>query len=253
MAEPKLPADGREARLARARDYPYDLRRESYLFAAGRVRPLPDPGAARADRVPVLAYGSNQSPAQLHRKFGHLAAAGGAEAAIPVQRARLVGFDVVYSAHFTNYGSVPAMLRVAPGTTVAVAVTWLTETQLALMNDTETRVANYVYRRLEHIDLHLDDGTRLAAVDAYVGQRGSLMHDGTPVALEAVRAEARTLPALSTAAMLRLARDRLAPGHDLDTFILRLIDDADFRALTSARVAEDAAPFARPHLDAPGG
>ncbi len=253
MAERKLAADGREARLARARDYPYDLRRESYLFAAGRVRPMPDPGAARAARVPVLAYGSNQSPAQLQRKFGHLAAAGGAEAAIPVQRARLAGFDVVYSAHFTNYGSLPAMLRVAPGTTVGVAVTWLTETQLALMNESETRVANYTYRRLEHIDLKLDDGSRLAAIDAYVGQRGSLMHDGTPVALEAVSAEARTLPARSTAAMLRLARDRLAPGHDLDEFILRLIDDADFRARTSARVAEDAAPFAWPHLAAPVG
>ncbi len=253
MAERKLEEDGREARLARARDYPYDLRRESYLFAGGRLRPLPDARAARAGRVPVLAYGSNQSPAQLRRKFGHLAAAGGAEAAIPVQRARLAGFDVVYSAHFTNYGALPAMLRVAPGTTVGVAVTWLTETQLALMNESETRVANYAYRRLEQLDLRLDDDTRLAAVDAYVGQRGSLMHDGTPVALEAVRAEGRTLPSRSTAAMLRLARDRLAPGHDLDKFILRLIDDADFRARTSARVAEGAAPFAWPHVAAPGG
>lgn len=252
MVEPEPTVDARAARLARARDYPYDVRAESYLFVGGRVAPLPDPASARAGRVPVLAYGSNRSPAQLARKFAHLAAAGGADAEIPVERARLAGFDVVYSAHFASYGSMPAMLRVAPATTVHLAVTWLTATQLAFMNESETRVANYAYRRLEHIDLRLDDGSRLAAVEAYVGRRGSLMHDGAPVALAAVRAEGRGYRARTTAAMLRLARDRLMPGLDLDDFILRLVDDADFRRRQGARVAEGAAPFTWPHVVPPG-
>ena len=241
-----LKADGRAARLARARDYPYDVTERSFLFAGGGVRPLDEMDSHRAGRVAVLAYGSNQSPAQLRRKFGD-------DAVIPVQRARMVGFDVVYSAHFTIYGAVAAMLQVAPGTTVSLAVTWLDPAQFAHMTETETRVANYDHKRLERIDLRLDDGTRLTMVDAYVGRRGNLMHDGAPLALEAVRAEGRTHRARTTAAVLELMRDRLAPGHDLDDFILRLVDDADFRHRHTARIGEDARPFAWPHVADPDG
>ncbi|MFQ5954185.1 MAG: hypothetical protein ACE5JZ_03895 [Kiloniellales bacterium] len=244
MAEGHPEADGRAARLARARDYPYDVTRESFLLLGGRVAPLDDMESHRVGRVPVLAYGSNQSPAQLRRKFG-------SEAAIPVQRAWLAGFDVVYSAHFTTYGAVPAMLQVAPGTTVSLAVTWLDAAQLKHMTESETRLANYAHRQLERIDLRLDDGTRLGAVDAYVGRRGSLVHDSAPLALEAVQAEGRSHRATTTAAVLELMRDRVAPGHDLEEFILRLGDDDDFRRRHAARIGEDARPFAWPHVAEP--
>lgn len=244
MATWHLKAKGRAARLARARDYPYDVTDASFLFAGGRVRPLDEMDLHRAGRVAVLAYGSNQSPTQLRRKFGD-------HAVIPVQRARLVGFDVVYSAHFTIYGAVAAILQVSAGTTVSLAVTWLDPTQLRHMTETETRVANYDHKRLERVDLRLDDGTRLTTVDAYVGRRGNLMHAGAPLALKAVRAEGRTYRARTTAAVLELMRDRVAPGHDLDAFILRLVDDADFRRRHTARIGEDAQPFAWPHVAGP--
>ena len=231
--------------LSRARGYPYDVTDHSYLFVAGKAAPADDLRPHCTGRVPVLAYGSNQSPTQLTRKFGHLAEE---DAVIPVQRAWLANFDVVYSAHFTSYGAVPAMLQRAAGTKVALAVTWLNEHQLEIMHDTETSVANYAYRRLQRIDLALDDGTRLSTVDAYIGERGSLLQDGAPIPLAAVKAEGRRHVARSTADVLEFARARVAPDHEPDEFIIRLIDDARFRRDRSADIARQSQPFDWPHI-----
>jgi hypothetical protein len=44
---------------------------------------------------------------------------------------------VVYSAHFTSYGALPATLHRCPGVCTRLCVTWLTATRLELMHRSE--------------------------------------------------------------------------------------------------------------------
>jgi len=235
--EPTGPQQARVAKLARARDYPYSIPIGSYMWKDGAVAPFD--AAARSGRTPVLAVGSNQSPQQLSRKFGE-------SGEIPVQRARLVDFDIYYSAHITAYGSVPAMLQRAPGTAVTLSVTWLDDEQLAAMHETELRAANYRYEAIGNIDLALDCGQRLGEVDLYVGVHGHIVHEGNAIALTAAPATGRRPKALTTAEVLEIVRKRFAPTEKPENFVLRLVDDQGFRAACTAAIAADAVPFAHP-------
>lgn len=210
--------------LTRAAGYPYGVTEASFTLVNGTAQPF-DPDL-RAGRTPVIGYGSNQSPEQLRRKYG------ANTTPIPVQRAWLEDHDVVYAAHFASYGSLPAALRHAPGTRVAVAVNWLDEAQLAIMHPTEQQ--NYHYARLNGIALHLTEGDILDSAHAYLSFRGHVAHRGQALALAEVRAENRTLPALAQLGALSLMRDRLAPGLRLTEFVRGHIDDATLR---SERVA----------------
>ncbi len=227
----------RKARLERARGYPYAIPDGSYTWRGGAVAPF-EP-ESRGNRTPVLAVGSNQSPEQLSRKFGGVGE-------IPVQRARLADFDIYYSAHISGYGSVPAMLQYAPGTSVTLSVNWLDEGQLDIMHGTELSAAKYDYAVIEGIDLALDCGTGLDFVHVYVGVSGNLVHRGGAVALAAMPAESRRAQALSTAEMLEIVRQRISPGDAPDDFVLRLVDDSGFRAACGEALAVDAVAFGHP-------
>ncbi|MEC9185370.1 MAG: hypothetical protein VX930_13935, partial [Pseudomonadota bacterium] len=139
----------RASRLARARGYPYPYPGRSYVWQSGDVTDF-DLGLTEG-RTAVLAVGSNRAPSRLDQKY-----IGKYEVPIPVQHARLKDFDIVYAAHLTRYGSVPAMLQRAPGTTVELAVTWLDDEQLEIMHATE---GGYYYAEIEGVDLTYDDGT----------------------------------------------------------------------------------------------
>jgi hypothetical protein len=226
----------RQAALARARGYPYPIPERSYHWRGGRAHAF-DP-AATEGRTPVLAVGSNQSPEQLTRKFGHED-----DWEIPVQRCALADFDVVYSAHIAGYGSVPAMLQAAPGTTVTLFVNWLDAAQLGAMHDTELRNGNYHYGRLDGIALRLEGGAALASVHGYISRRGHIRHDGDAVALAKVPAHDRSHPARDTAQMLAHVHERLDPDHGLDDFILRMIEDANYRRDVIAALETDSVAF----------
>jgi len=226
-----------EAKLARARDYPYAIPEGSYARRDGRVAAF-DP-AARKNRTPVLAIGSNQSPDQLRRKFG-----GSGE--IPVQRAVMRDFDIYYSAHISSYGAVPAMLQHAPGAAKTLSVNWLDDRQLDIMHATELRAAKYEFALIEDIGLALDCGLDLDFVHLYVGVNGHLTHGGDAVALSAVPSQGRRPKAMTTAAVLEVVRARFSPADTADQFVLKLVDDPDFRAACSEAIARDAVPFAHP-------
>jgi hypothetical protein len=227
----------RFAKLDRARGYPYAIPGQSYVWRGGEVAAF-DP-LLRNGRHPVLAIGSNQSPDQLTRKFGD-------EGEIPVQRARLHDFDVYYSAHITRYGAVPAMLQHAPGTEVTLAVTWLDDRQLDIMHGTELSAAKYEYAVIEDIRLGLDCGTALDFVHLYVGVNGHLLHEGDAVALSAVAANGRRPKAVTTAEVLDVVRERVSPGDDSDDFVLRLVEDSEFRAACTEAISVDAVSFSHP-------
>jgi hypothetical protein len=195
--------------LKRALDYPYAAPERSFLYRDGEAHELP--GALDlADRSPLLAYGANASPQALARK---LASSG---QAMPVLRAELTGFDVVYSAHVSPYGAIPGTLLAIPGTVAPVFVVYPTAEQLRLLTATEP---NYELRRLEWIDCQVEAVGRLTELDAYLSRHGCLRLERSEVALAAVASAGRTLPALDQRQVLERVRDLFEPGLPLEEFV----------------------------------
>ncbi|MEP4379971.1 MAG: hypothetical protein ABJ215_09865 [Alphaproteobacteria bacterium] len=220
--------------LVRAVGYPYDITAHSFTFIDGEAAPFDV--ALTAGRRPVIGYGSNQSPLRLRQKYGT------DHAPIPVQRAWLDDHDVVFSAHFSSYGSLPAALRHVPGTRVAVAVNWLSDAELEVMHPTE--IDNYHFARLDGLALALDGGDVIDAAWAYLSFRGHVGDATLPFALAEIAAEGRQLPALSQREALTLMRDRIAPGEDLAAFVRAHIDDPAARDARVGRLQAAAHPVA---------
>ena len=121
---------------------------------------------ARADLHPVVAVGSNGSPAQLRRKFH-----GRAHLLVPLTYATVRGLLPGVSAHVSRPGYVPAAPVLAPGAVVRLPVLWLDESQLAVLDATEPN-----YRRRPLPDAaSVDDGRR---PDLYAGRHGWLKDRG---------------------------------------------------------------------------
>lgn len=222
--------------VAHAKAYPFPAPDRSFLYEDGRWTPLNHP-VDIAGRYPVLAAGSNQSPEQLARKYGAIDDIG----PIPAQRGVLHDFDVVYAAHLSSYGSVPATFQKSTGTRVTVFVLWLTGRQLDRMHETE---GNYTYDHLEALCLDLDGGTSMIEAYAYTSKIGCLSHDGACVSLAEINAQHRRFPALAQADIQAVIRDRLAPGMALDTFIDQHISDRSVHRERSTRLADDAVSVA---------
>jgi hypothetical protein len=184
--------------LRRALAYPYAAPDRSYLYLDGEARELPGAGTDLSTRTPLLSYGANTAPDALARKLGALP---GVE--MPVLRSELEDFDVVYSAHVSPYGAVPATLLESPGTTAPVFVIYPTEGQRALLTVSEP---NY-------------DLVELNGVGVYRSKHGPLSIDGSPVALAAVQSAERTLPELDEPTVLEHVRAYLAPEMDLGEFV----------------------------------
>jgi hypothetical protein len=208
LSEVLDPAD-REAVLKRALAYPYATPERSYLYREGRAEDLPE-GFDLADRTPLISYGANTAPEALALKLAALPGE-----ALPVVRSRLHGFDVVYSAHVSPYGAVPATLLESPGTVAPVFVLHPTAEQHALLTATEL---NY-------------DLVQIGEAEAYLSKHGCLELDGSPVALAAIRSAARTLPELDQPAVLERVRAHLAPELELEQFVHACIERGGIKPL----------------------
>jgi hypothetical protein len=206
---------------------------------ADQREPPREPGPRR-----LLAYGANRSPEGLARKLG------AAWPPVAAVHGWLREFDVVYSAHLSPYGAVPATLQHSPGAEVSVHVLHLDDRQLAAIDTAEP---NYRLVRLEDICIDLDGRPQLEGVDAYLSRHGCLAVEGAECALSAVRARGRAFAACEQEAMLAAVRDRLAPREDLDTFILGGVDDPALQGRRTAALRADARAFAWPGCRALGG
>lgn len=213
--------------VARALAYPYERPADGDDTS---------PPADVSGRTALLAIGANASPSALAAKL-----AGGGE--VPSAPAWLAGFDVVYSAHFAPYGAIPATLQHSPGTEVDVRMLWVTDRELDALHPTE---GNYRFGRLDGIELRLSDGSRLDAIHAYLSRHGCLRLDGEEVALAAVPARRRRLPALDQRAALERTRSLLAPDRDLATFVSEHVEDPALRARRGERLAAGAAELRWP-------
>lgn len=216
-----LPVEPEEL-LELALEYPYEAPDTSYLLEAGALKPLTTAALALClGRYPVVAHGSNRAPAQLLRKFG-------TAATIPVTYGWLSGYDVVFGAHVSRYGAITSTLHAASGCQVRVAVTWLSRQQLARMHETER--LNYTYGRLPAATFLPEAGPRPASLAAYLGNRGALLLDGRPVAIEGLEAEGRPHPAMSQRALQRRLAERFEPGRPLAEVVLERIARAEVRS-----------------------
>ncbi|HWN72971.1 MAG TPA: hypothetical protein VNN15_04090 [Solirubrobacterales bacterium] len=196
--------------LERALTYPYAAPECSYLYLDGQAKELPPDGLDLSGRVPLISYGANSAPEALGRKLASLP---GVE--MPVMRAELEDFDVVYSAHVSPYGAVPATLLESPGARAPVFLIHPTEEQRALLTASEP---NY-------------DLVEVEGIATYRSKHGCLSVGGSPVALAAVRSQGRTLPELDEPAVLERVRVQLAPELDLEGFIRRCIERGGIKPL----------------------
>jgi hypothetical protein len=208
--------------LARALAYPYATPERSYLYRDGEAKELPADGPDLADRTSLLAYGSNAAPAALARKLAPLP---GVE--MPVLRAELEGFDVVYSAHVSPYGAVPATLYESPGTTASVFVVHPTAEQRALLTASEP---NYDLVELP-VCLSIGDKPATRRLEVFRSKHGPLSVGGGPVALAAIRATGRALPELDEPAILEHVRSQVTPALTLVDFVRDCVERGGIKPL----------------------
>ncbi|MFF7451693.1 MULTISPECIES: hypothetical protein [unclassified Streptomyces] len=157
--------------------YPGVWPSDSGLLDGDRLLPLDQ--LRYEDRVPVLAVGSNASPAQLRHKMAEF----GITSPIPMVRTRVTGIDVGVSAHVSLLGYVSASPVEAPAAVRELFVTWLDARQLAVIDASEgVPLPDGNYRRAwlpsPEVRIELADGTRLPGAYVYVNRHG-VLHDGT--------------------------------------------------------------------------
>jgi hypothetical protein len=209
--------------LRRALTYPYATPERSYLYRDGAALELPAEGPDLGGRTPLLAYGANAAPEALAYKLASLS---GEE--MPALAAELEGFDVVYSAHVSPYGAVPATLHQSPGTTAPVFVVFPDSAQLELLTAYEL---NYDLVRLSGICCRLDRGEVVGELAAYRSKHGPLALEGDAVALAAVRSRGRTLPELDEPALLDRVRAQLEPELSLEGFVRACVERGGIKPL----------------------
>lgn len=181
----------------------------------------------RDERTPVLAYGSNAAPEVLARKLSL------SDQPVLVVPAWLDGFDVVYSAHISPYGAIPATLQRSPRTQVRAHVVYMTSAQVGLVTATEP---NYEVAVLEGAACRLDlDGEVVEEPSAYLSRHGCLLVSGAEVALSAVQASGRSFETLSEPDAIEHVRASLCPGDSVESFVLANVTDP---ALSQARSAQ---------------
>lgn len=201
--------------VERAMHYPYPAPPWPFVQVGHRTVSPSEVAVDRAGRVRLLAYGSNAAPEMLARKL-----ALNPEPVLVVP-AWLNDFDIVYSAHISPYGAVPATLQRSPGTRVRVAVAYLADQQLELISTTEP---NYELTNLT-LDCKPDEGDPEHELRVYLSRHGCLLVDGEEVALAGVQAEGRRFAELSEPQVLEWARSTVAPQEDIETFVLSNVTD----------------------------
>ncbi|MGI9420779.1 MAG: hypothetical protein ACR2RA_23390 [Geminicoccaceae bacterium] len=206
-------------RIGHAESYPFARPACSYLFEDGGMRPLPKDAAA--GRIPIVASGSNAAPARLAAKFG-------TAHDVPVTRAELRHFTVVFAGHFTGYGAIPATLFPCRGAVTQVWITWLTPDQLQIMHGSEGVIScreaeqRYDFFELVDIDLRPDCLAPISRAGAYLSRR-MLAPDGEPIRFAEAAATGSRLRARSHRATLRHAASLLEPGKPFGDFMSRVL------------------------------
>ncbi len=212
--------------VGRAMGYPYEAPWRPFAQLGRETLELDEIEIERDERVPMLAYGSNAAPEVLARKLAL------SDQPVLVLPAWLDGFDVVYSAHISPYGAIPATLQRSPGTEVRVHLVYMTEAQVGLVSATEP---NYESATIAGASCRPDDDDPVFDPAAYLSRHGCLLVEGAEVALAAVEARGRSLAQLTEAEAIEHVRLTTAPDTDTESFVLANVTDP---ALSQTRTAQ---------------
>lgn len=209
-------------RAERALNYPYPAPDFSYTIEEGCARQfLPED---KGDRTALLCIGSNISPMQLKHKFG-------SRCSLPVQRAWLLDHDVVFSNRFSDYGALPAILLPSAGTLCFLAIAWLNQEQMELMDASEK--GGYEREILPSATLRTQEGEEFSEIAYYKSTFSPFLLNDAPVAIHDILAENRQYNALTTAEIFAHFFQELVktfPLHSFDDFIDSLAGNPNFRA-----------------------
>jgi hypothetical protein len=213
--------------VERAMGYPYTAPRHSFIQLGHQTLDPAEIEIERDERTPMLAYGSNASPEVLARKLAL------SDQPVLVVPAWLDDFDVVYSAHISPYGAIPATLQRSPGTKVRIHVVYMTSAQVGLVAATEP---NYEAAAIEGAVCHPDDDEPVVDPSAYLSRHGCLLRNASEVALSAVQASGRAFAALSEPEAIEHVRSSLCPDDDLEAFVLANVTDPGLSQSRSAQL-----------------
>ena len=164
---------------------------DRYLLAAG--------GSPAAALTPVLAVGSNASPAQLRRKLNRA----GLPTLVPITAVRVRGLAVGVSAHVSRPGYLPATPVPSADVVSDLWVLWLDEAALAAVDATEPN-----YERVllpDRCPVRLTTGQPVPECWVYLSRHGYLLNEAgeprrltdQPTLISALLAEIPALPPLA--------------------------------------------------------
>jgi hypothetical protein len=213
--------------VERAMGYPYSAPWRPFVQLRHQTLDPAEIEVETENRIAMLAYGSNAAPEVLARKLAL------SDQPVLVMPGWLDDFDVVYSAHISPYGAIPASLQRSRGTKVRVHIVYMTSAQVGLVSATEP---NYEAGHLEDAVCRLDDGETVIGPSAYLSRHGCLLAEGSEVALSAVQASGRRFAASSEPEMLEHVRAALSPMDSLETFVLANVTDPGLSQARSAQL-----------------
>lgn len=212
-------------RIRHAESYPFARPASSYLFVGGVVRPLSTD--VFEGRFPILAVGANASPDRLAAKFD-------GDDVIPVMRATINDFVIVFAGHFCGYGAIPATLYPCPGAHTRIWINWLTPAQRQIMHRSEGVIDHreaaprYDYIELDGLDLRPDGLPPITRAGAYLSRR-MLAPDGAPLRFAEVFSGGSDFQANSQPSILRWVHRQLDPAVGFHDFMARVLHGADQR------------------------
>lgn len=169
-----------------------------------------------AERVPVLAYGSNRCPS----KITWLRRTLGLTGPVVVLRARTDGVAAVWAHGFRRRdGQRPAVLAAAPRVLEEHAVWLTTPAQVAVLDRCEGRGERFRLARLRTGTVHTEDGARIVAPWCYLGcapTRRPLLVGGTARSVSGERiGTARSTSEARVGTMVRCAEVPQAVAREL--------------------------------------
>jgi hypothetical protein len=213
--------------VERAMGYPYRAPWRSFVQLGHQTFDPAELEVELDERTPMLAYGSNASPEVLARKLAL------SDQPVLVVPAWLDDFDVVYSAHISPYGAIPATLQRSAGTKVRIHVVYMTSAQVGLVSATEP---NYEAATIEGAVCRTAGDETVVGPAAYLSRHGCLLLDGSEMALSAVQASGRRFAATSEPELIERVRAALCPDDSIESFVLANVTDPGLSQTRSAQL-----------------
>ena len=172
----------------------------------------------------ILSYGSNSAKSQLIDKFKN------EDEKIYGIDATLEGYDVVFGAHVSRKGYVPATLASSSKTSVPCHILLLTDGQLGILNVSEgIKYKTYELEKVKGVIKlkHPFEDKAIGEVKTYFLKNNYLLSNGNPIALSVVQASDRIWPDKTEKELLSFLAKR--ENLSCDAFVKKLKDDGSFR------------------------